>query len=522
MKRKRKRPAAVFKEYNQDQPLLLPPSLDELIPKNHVVRTINAALDAMDLTNMLRKYPGGGSSSYHPRMMLKVLIFSYTQKIYSSRLIAKSLREHIPFMWIAGNNRPDFRTINRFRATVMKDTVEAVFTGVVELLLEKGLVSFENYFLDGTKIEADAGRYTFVWRKSVANNKTKLKTKVRDLLDHIDEINDRENRDYGERDLEELGEGVEITTAEIEAAVEKINEAVNGDEAPEEVEEELKMLQEDYIPRLKRYEEQERICKNRNSYSKTDNDATFMRMKEDHMHNGQLKPAYNVQIGTENQFILGYSIHQKPTDTTTLIPHLEKLKERWGRLPKRVIADAGYGSEENYCYLQRERIEPYVKYNYFHKEKKRKFRQDSFRAENLEYDAANDRYRCPTGRWLDFAGLKSRMSEAGFEQNYRVYQCEDCRWCRSRFLCHTSKYNRKIEVNVRLNELRAKARANLDSEIGKKLRSRRSIEVESVFGQTKHNRGFRRFLLRGIEKVKMEWGLVSIAHNFLKMNAAMA
>lgn len=522
MKRKTRRPPEpVFKEYSQDQMLLLPPSLAELIPAQHVVRTINGALDRMDLTSLLCHYPGGGCSSYHPRMMLKVLIYAYTQKVYSSRMIAKALREQIPFMWIAGNNRPDFRTINRFRATVMKQTVESVFSGVVELLLEKGLVSYENYFIDGTKIEADAGRYTFVWRKSVARNKAKLQTKVRELLEHIDAVNDRENRDYGERDLEELGEGVEITAAELEAVVEKINRSVQSGDEESEDEVELKIVEEDHLPRLKRYEEQERICGERNSYSKTDHDATFMRMKDDHMRNGQLKPGYNVQIGTENQFILGYSIHQKPTDTTTLIPHLQKLKEQRGRLPGTIIADAGYGSEENYIYFEDEQIEHYVKYNYFHFEKKRVYRNDPYRVENLEYDAVDDRYRCPKGRWLYYLEDKYRMTSTGYKQNSRVYACEDCRWCRDRVLCHKSKYNRKIEINGKLNALKAKARANLESDKGKMLRSRRPIEVESVFGQTKQNRGFRRFLLRGMEKVSLEWGLVSIAHNFLKMNRCM-
>jgi len=524
MKRKRKRPAPVFKEYNQEQPLLLPPSLDELIPTNHVVRTMDRALEGLDLDMLIRRYPGGGSSSYHPHMMLKVLVYAYTQKLYSSRMIAKALREQIPFMWLSGNNRPDFRTINRFRATVMKDVVERVFGAVVELLLAKEMVRFEDYFLDGTKIEADAGKYTFVWRKSVVRNKTKLQARVRELLEHIDEVNERENREYGDLDLEELGEGVEITAAELDAVVERINNAGTDEQRDEggDDKEELRIIREEYLPRLKKYEEQERICGGRNSYSKTDHDATFLRMKEDPMLNGQLKPGYNVQIGTENQYILGYSIHQRPTDTTTLIPHLEKLKGRWGKLPGTIVADAGYGSEENYVYLEGERVGSYVKYNYFHKEKKRKYREDPFRAEHLEYEAENDRYRCPSGRWLSYTGHKTRVSDTGFKQEYRVYTCEDCRWCRSRLLCHTSKYNRTIEINTRLNELRAKARANLDSEKGKLLRSRRPVEVESVFGHIKHNRGFRRFLLRGIDKVSMEWGLLSIAHNLLKMHSSLA
>ena len=247
-----------------------------------------------------------------------------------------------------------------------------------------------------------------------------------------------------------------------------------------------------------------------------------MRMKEDHMLNGQLKPGYNVQIGTENRFILGYSIHQKPTDTTTLIPHLEKVKKETGHVPSTVVADAGYGSEENYAYLEKERIDSYVKFNFFHLENKRKFRKNPFRKENLPYDSATDSFTCPAGQRLTFAHMKSRRSENGYEQTLRVYECEDCRWCRSRTACHSSRFNRRIEINPTLDMFRATAREKLTSETGRTLRARRAVEVETVFGDIKQNRRFRRFCLRGLEKVGIEWGLICTAHNFLKMNQAMA
>jgi len=519
MKTKRKCAQPVFKEYNQEQPWLLPPSLDELIPSNHVVRTINNALNTMDVSSLLKKYPGGGCSSYHPLMMIKVLIYAYTQKIYTSRMIAKALRENIHFMWISGNNQPDFRTINRFRTQKMNKVIETVFTKVVELLQGKGLITFEHYFLDGTKIESSANKYRFVWKKSVEKNKCRLQKKIREILNTIDEESEKENRRYGNRDLEELGEDVEITADEIAETVKEINEELKEREEPSN---EMRILEKEYLPRLKKYENQLEICGKRNSFAKTDHDATFMRMKEDHMRNGQLKPGYNVQIGTENQFILGYSIHQKPTDTTTLIPHLEKLKIKYGKLPENIIADAGYGSEENYTYLKNEKLGVYVKYNYFHMEAKRKFRKNSFLRDNLAYDKKTDSFTCPVGQKLRFIEKKVRKTETGFLQTCRIYECEDCRWCRSRNLCHKSKYNRRIEVNQRLNKLKKKARENLCSETGRKLRSRRPIEVESVFGHIKQNRSFRRFFLKGLEKVNIEWGFLCIAHNFLKMNRALA
>ena len=518
MKKKRKRPAPVFKEYNQEQMWLFPPSLDELIPSTHIVRTVNAAINQMDLTHILKVYKGGGTSSYHPQMLLKVLIYAYTQKVYSSRNIAKGLRENINFMWLAGNNRPDFRTINRFRSLILKENIERVFVAVLDLLLEKGLIKFDNYFLDGTKIEADANKYSFVWGKSTKKYKERLQEQVRELLEKIDDINDREDDEYGDSDLEEIGEGVEISGEDLEKTIQKINEGLSDAKGKEETEKELKRLKDDMLPRLKKYEEHERILGKRNSFSKTDHDATFMRMKEDPMKNGQLKAGYNVQIGTENQFILGYSIHQKPTDTTTLIPHMKKLYEMMGRFPVNIIADAGYGSEENYNFIEFEKLGNYVKYPNFHMEQRRKFKDEIFRVENLIYDDVNDEYTCPAGKKLRYTDDKTRITENGYVQKTKIYTAEDCRWCRKRILCHKSRYNRRIEINPVLTEYKKRVSANLKSEQGLLLRSRRPVEVESVFGHIKHNRGFKRFLLRGIDNVSIEWGLISIAHNLSKMN----
>jgi len=475
----------------------------------------------MNLSHILRAYKGGGTSSYHPQMLLKVLIYAYTQKIYSSRNIAKALRENINFMWIAGNNRPDFRTINRFRSIILKENIEKVFSLVLELLFEKGFIKFENYFLDGTKIEADANKYSFVWGKSTKQYKERLQKQVRELLDKIDVVNDKENDEYGDSDLEELGEGVEVTAEDLEETIRRINEGLSENEKDDEVEQDLKKLEKEMLPRLKKYEEHEKILGKRNSFSKTDNDATFMRMKEDPMKNGQLKAGYNVQIGTENQFILGYSIHQKPTDTTTFIPHMKKLEEMAGRLPENIIADAGYGSEENYAFIESHNLGNYVKYPNFHREQRRKFKEEIFRVENLAYDPAKDEFTCPSGKKFRYTDDKQRITDNGYIQKNKIYTAEDCRWCRSRKACHKSRYNRRIEINPVLTEFKKKVSGNLKSGQGLLLRSKRPVEVESVFGHIKHNRGFKRFMLRGLDNVSTEWGLISIAHNLFKMNLAM-
>jgi transposase len=504
----------VFKPYEMNQAMLLPPSLEELVPQGHLVRVVNHAVERMNLDALLKRYQGGGASSYHPKMMLKVLVYGYTQRLYSSRKIARALRENVHFMWLSGNNRPDFHTINRFRSSVMKGIVDNVFVSILELLVEDGYVKLEDYFLDGTKVEANANRYTAVWAKSVKNYKEKLQQKIRKLLVEIDRANDEENRQYGDRDLEEMGTGP-IDLAKIEEKVKELDERLARDPKNKTLAKAVRTLKKDYLPRGRKYEEQEAKLNGRKSYSKTDEDATFMRMKEDHTKNAQPKPGYNVQIGTENQFIVGYSIHQRPADTGCLVPHLRHVGNLLERYPANIIADAGYGSEENYDYLAQKGLGNYVKYSTFDQERSKP--RDPFRVDNLSYDAEKDEYICPAGRRLLYQGTRAIRTENGYLTKKRIYQAQDCAGCPVRKQCTRSQDNRRIQISEHLNRLKQTVVANLQSADGRKLCAQRGVEVESVFGRLKHNWGFRRFLLRGLEKVHIEWGLLSIAHNLAKV-----
>lgn len=277
----------VFKTYNQGQMQLLPPSLDELIPGSHVVRVVNDAVDKMALDPLLKGYKGGGTSAYHPKMMLKVLVYAYTQKTYSSRMIAKALRENIHFMWLSGGDTPDFRTINTFRSSKLKGTIGEVFASVVELLVDSGRVKLENYFLDGTKIEANANKYSFVWRKSTERYSSRVREQAKLLLEEADRVNGQEDRAYGDKDLEELGEDAPpLDSAKLEEKIRQLDERLAGKSEDKKLARVVKKLKTDHLVRLKRYEKQAELVGDRNSYSKTDHDATFMRMKEDHMRNG--------------------------------------------------------------------------------------------------------------------------------------------------------------------------------------------------------------------------------------------
>lgn len=515
----------VFKKYEQHQLSMLPINIEDLIPENHVVRVVDRAIDNININPLLKKYLGGGTSSYHPLMMLKVIIYAYVDKIYSCRKIAKACRENVMYMWLSGNQRPDFMTINRFRSKRMKDVIFNVFAEVVNLLEEEKYITFENYFMDGTKIEANANKYSWVWGKSTKRYKGKLVEKCAQLFEKIEIINQEEDAEYGNEDLPELKEGQPINSQAIKQAIAQIDKRLEDKPNDKELKKAKNTIEKDYLPRMEKYEEQEKILANRKNYCKTDNDATFMRMKEDHMKNGQLKPGYNVQIGTENQFIIGYSIHQNPGDTSCMKDHLEKVKEVVGKVPNNIVADAGYGSEENYEYLESENLIGYVKYNTFHKEYSKKWTSDITRVQNWKYDEENDEYICGYEKHLVFLYEKNQKSDNGYKSRVRVYESTDCSDCPLRNKCVKSEKentNRRIYINRRLNELKAKARENLCSEKGLEMRSLRPVEVESTFGDIKGNFGMRRFLLKGLEKVSIEWGLYSIAHNMRKMANLMA
>ncbi len=185
-------------------------------------------------------------------------------------------------------------------------------------------------------------------------------------------------------------------------------------------------MEKDFLPRKRKYAKQRAILGERNSYSKTDHDAAFMRMKEDHRRNGQLKPGYNVQIGTENGFVLGYDIFPNPTDTRTLIPHLDNMEPRLGRKPVRIIADAGYGSNENYAYLEDKDMEAIVRYSVFHKGATRAWKKDQFRTENWPFDPISDQYSCPSGQHLLFTRETHARTETGYQQTVKIYTCVSC------------------------------------------------------------------------------------------------
>ena len=510
-----------FRSYDPDQTLLFPQRIDRDIPKDDPVRILKSVIESLDLSGFKKLYHERGRSPYHPKMMLMVILYSYMNNVYSCRKIEKLLYRDIYYIWLSGYQKPDFATINRFRNRV-KNEIGHIFTLLVLILVEKGFVTLEVEYLDGTKIESKANKYTFVWRKSVERNREKLLEKIRVLLQ---QINEQMAQDKA-ADVDTL----ELTPQTLCEISKEFKEALGS--APEAKTKEEKAAQrgknkmfkelERHGEKLAEYNSRLEQMEGRNSISKTDPSATFMRMKEDAMCNGQTKPGYNLQISSENQFITDFALFPNPTDTLTFIPFLGSFPGRYGRFPKRVVADSGYGSEENYRFMDEAGIEGFVKYNRFHLEHRPRYKPDTFHPDSLYYNEEGDYYICPMGQRMSRTGTLQTRTEGGYISQSACYRAIRCKGCPLRCLCYKAKANqRTIRVNHRLNSYKRKACELLTSEEGIKERGRRCIEPEAVFGQMKSNMAYHRFRHMGKDKVVRDFTFFAIAFNIKKLCSMM-
>lgn len=503
-----------FKHYNQQQNWLFPPSIEELIDQDHPVRVVNGVIEQLNLSALTTAYSQEGQSSYHPKMMLKVMVYAYMDNTYSSRKIEKAMRENINYMWLSGRQVADHNTIARFRSKKLKDCFKDIFTQVVLLLANEGLLTLKEVYTDGTKIESAAGRYTFVWGNAIKTNKNKMAEQLEAMWHYAQSIADDEDRDPEPPDFKQLD------PEKIKQTATKINAILKGnDKASPKAKAKARYIEKNFPQNLERYQAQEEILQNRGSYAKTDPDATFMRMKDDHMKNGQLKPGYNVQISTQSQYIVTYTLHQDSNDIHTLASHLESYIHQYTILPETLTADAGYGSEENYQLLEENGIEAYIKYNTFELEQQGDLAKKPFHRDNLHYNPQGDYYVCPIGQHMHKVGKRMTKTKSGHIQTYHKYKAKNCQGCPLKGVCHKGQGNRVLERCHTLEHYKQKARERLCSEIGIEKRKRRTADVEPVFAHIKHNRNFTRFTLRGLKKVELEFGLHALAHNLRKKAA---
>ena len=495
--------------------MVFPPNLDDLIGYDHPVRVINSVLEKVDISSIVEQYKPGGTSSYHPRMLLKVLVYAYVNNVYSSRKIAEAVQENIAYMWLAGMSRPDHNTINRFRGQRLQKSLQPVFTQVVLFLCEEGLLTIKDLYTDGTKIEANASRYSCVWGSSIEKNKKLIAEQVKELWQYAQKVVASEMDD----DTDPAG-FKKIDAQKVTETIEKINAALKDKQVTPEIKEKLEQST-NWAADFEKYEQQEQLIgKERNSYSKTDPDASLMRMKEDESPMAKLKPGYNVQLSTSKQYVVTYSAHKTATDITTLINHLKVHQQQYNQLPENVTTDGGYGSHENYQWLEDKKVRAFVKHRDFDRfENEEEQQSGRFRQDKLTYNSSKDEYTCPSGQPMSYVGGRTEKTTTGFVQHIRHYQAADCNGCPLRLQCHKSKENRIIHVNEEFTRLRKEAEELLKTEEGIQKSKQRCFDVEPVFANIKSNHNFRRFMLRGIEKVEIEIGLLALAHNLRKKAA---
>lgn len=519
-----------FRQVRQHQLMLLPPDISELIPADAMVRVVDAVVDQLDRGLLDGLYPGGGRPSYDPLMMLKVVLYSYASGVYSSRKIAASTQRDLHVMWLCGMEPISHNTINRFRTARIGPVFEKIYAEIVGMLAERGFLDLSTYFLDGTKIEANAGRYTYTWAKASEKYRAALQEKIHSQLALIDELN------VVEAQLAP-GSPSEIDAQSVRVAAQRINDALAGETNPKDADrpggtQEYKqvkrvltrtrsLVERDWIPRLERYEKDREILSGRGSYSKTDTDATFMRMKDNPMGNGQLKAAYNIQAGCNRQYIIDVTVHQWAGDTSCTIDHLEHLHSLYGAFPGELVADAGYGSVQSYEYLDAQGITGYVKHSMSHKRQSKKWASDPFNTDNWPYNPLTDTYTCPAGRQLLFSHTTTRKSVAGYATQTRMYQATGCAQCPLRDKCVKNAATtacRSLQISEQTRRLRDRADFLLSTQRGIELAHRRGSEIETVWASIKKNMGFTRFTMRGITNVATEIRLVAMGHNLSKLH----
>ena len=515
-----------YTAYGTEYQVCLPMNLEIIIPSDEPVRLLNAVTEELDYSRLTATYSRLGRIEYSPRLLFKIVLYGCFRGMYATREMERGCRENVNFMYLLeGHRPPDHNTIARFRKEHLPYAVEDLLNQMVKLLAAHGEISFEKsaVFIDGTKIEANANRYSFVWKTAVTKRQAKLGEKIAEELPKL---------------LEASGTGIAVPYIITVQRLKKLRKSLYAKKTETNVtfvkgkghhksglQKAIETVNA-WLEKLKRYNLDIHICGERNSYSKTDRDATFMRMKEDHMKNGQLKPGYNVNVATVSEYIVGNYISADRTDTKTFIPFLKKLCNV--HPVQRVVVDSGYESEENYNYVDgSEQLSLFVKPSDHEQKKKRKYKNDIGRRENMAYDAEKDEYTCAQGKKLQATAVKNRKSETGYVQEVTVYECADCKDCPVKGKCIRQKKTDKTPLENRVKRLnvskyfiqqREAMEKKISTDEGILLRVNRSIQAEGVFATIKEDMNFRRFLTRGSTNVMVEWHLVSMAYNILKLH----
>lgn len=501
--------------------LKMPLDFEKIIDFSDPIYDFCEIVDSIDLSSffVVKGYKTG-RPSYSRTKLLKIILFSFMENGYLSlRQIEKSCKTDIRYMWILDDMpAPTFVTIGKFIRENLVNSIEEIFTAVNQVIFEREKVDLNHSYIDGSKYEANANKYSWVWKKSCITNRNKVFEKVSEIIDKINDedliyqsIKFEKRTEYAIEYLEEILKNyVQLLNIDI-------NKFVYGKGARKTSFQKKYELLNEYILKLKKYAKHIEICGDkRGSYSKTDESATFMRIKRDYMGNDQLLPAYNTQIAVCDEYIATLDVQQYASDVDCFIPLMEKFKKQYGIYPKYPVADAGYGSFNNYIYCQQHGMEKFMKFTMFEKEtKNEKYKNNKYRAVNFTQDE-NGNLICPKGRKFNFK-FEQHVKGNKFGRTEEIYECENCSECEYKSeCCPKARNNRTIRINRELTSMHQEVIKNLCSIHGALLCMNRSIQAEGTFGTIKWNKSYKRVRRRGLENVIMEFMLIACGFNLYK------
>ena len=497
----------------------IPVELEKIIEITDPIYTFNEIMEKIDLSKYYTdKKSNVGRPRYNYEKLMKVALFAFMENGYASlRNIEKLCKTDIRYIWLLdGIDAPTYATIDNCFNDYIGEKIEWLFYDINKYLFEKEGVNLTCLYIDGTKIEANANKYTWVWKKSCLKSRDKVYAKLTELIREINNgilscfnIRIEPREEYAIEYLEEV-------TSRFSTLTGVDGNFIRGRGHHKTTEQWQYDKLVEYLERLKKYGKHIETCgDNRNSYSKTDHDATFMRVKRDYMGNDQLLPAYNMQIGVCDEYIAVVDAKQYASDMDCFVPLMDKFKEAYGKYPKFPVADAGYGSYNNYIFCEEHGIQKYMKFTMFEKETKdKKYRDNPYRAVNLGRDE-NGNLLCPEGRKFEY--LYDRHVRGNkYGRTEEIYKCESCEGCLQRSECCKGSGDRTIRMNRELTSIHNEVLNNLKSDLGITLRTNRSIQAEGTFGSIKWNRSYKRAKRRGLESIILEFTLISIGFNLYK------
>ena len=508
-------------DYSNPKQAVLPLLISDYLDICDPVLTFDRFMGEIELEKYLKNIPKHytGRLRYNPVSMLKTVLFGFMTNGYISlRELEDQCKVNLRFMYLMEHETPSYRTFGYFINEVISDSIEEIFSDINKKIFETEHVDLQHLYIDGSKFEANANKYSWVWKKATEKSRFRLFDKITHIFEEINEelsfagVKLSINSEYAPEYIKEA--------AEKYAEVWQLDEMqfIYGRGHHKTVQQRHYEKLREYAAKLEEYVEKISICgEGRNSYSKTDHSATFMRIKTDYMGNDQLLPAYNVQIGVADEYIAVVDVNQYRTDMDCFVPLMNRFRDIYGFYPKYPVADAGYGSYNNYIFCEQNGMEKYMKFTMFKKETTdKKYHEDPFRAVNFPI-GKDGIMRCPNGKAFHFQYRKHVYGNQ-YGRQEEVYQCEDCSGCTYAERCKKADKNRTVRINHELTAMHQEVIDNLASIHGALLRMNRSIQAEGTFGIMKNDRWYKRIVRRGIKSVQLEVLLVSIGQNLYKFH----